>query len=355
MQKTNENHKTPTSHSNHVNHEAKENIQPPKFWPLVLYLKDSNNKNKTNESASELYTYSVEEDRLYLTKVNDKKYNNFNTLYHRSVNVGNNTIMITGGSIRLSNSSSLIKTCYLLSWDYNENEGRNFTDIKGYNLFVRDYPQMNEERSRHNIIYLHDKSAVFVCSNIDKKPNITSEITYLNNEKKSWTLLKPLLRESRGNATMAYIDERYIYCISGFQYEGSKYLTSMEYIDSNSFDEYKFIDFKDNLLKTSLGGKCTMGVIHQKNNDFLIFGGFDGSNNYCKDVFEINFDNHDDIFCKKANITSLGDVNIFYTQNFLCIGGGKYVNFNLKCNKYFYDDKMKKFEISSDNIEFNYE
>lgn len=277
----------------------------------------------------------------------------FNALYNRSVNVNNNTLLITGGTHRSGSNSTLLKSSFLVSWDYNESSTGKFSQINNYTLLVREYAEMKEERSRHNIIFLPDKNAVFVCSTIDKKPNVTAEITYLNRKNTSWELIKPKLRESRGNATMAYISDRYIYCIAGFQYEGSKYLQSLEYIDTTTFDEWKYVDFNTNMTFKELGGKCTMGVIHIKNNDFVIFGGFDGSNSYCKDSYEVNFDNLEKPSINKIQIENMGDVNIFYSQSFLNVGEGKFVNFNLKCMRYLYDSSEKRLDVTNDSYEYN--
>lgn len=331
--------------------------EPVKFSPFVLYLKDNPTRNRNPDNINELYTYSVEGNTFFLTKINEKDYGPFNALYNRSVNVGNNTLMITGGTVRTEKNSTLINACYLISWDY---ENNNFSHLSNYRILVRPYANMVEERSRHNILYLPNKNAVFCCSTIDKKPNFTSEITYLNNTNASWKLLRPKLEQSRGNATMAYISERYIYCIAGFQYEGSEYLKSMEYLDydnMNNVDKWTYICFKNYPSLKDLGGKCTMGVIHIKNNDFIIFGGFDGSNNYCKDAYEVNFNPQMPAMSvvKKVELDNVGDVNIFYSQNFLCIGDGRYVNFNLKCSRYLYIANSKSFNISNPNeaIEYN--
>jgi hypothetical protein len=339
---------TNISNSQNIIDEKIKDFRSYECYPFILYLKEPS-KGKI-DSFSEILTYSVPEKKCYVSKFPDEQ--NISSQFHRSINVGNNTLLVTGGNIKLNGLNQLSKSCWLLSWDIKEHLVDSSDKLNSYDFKYNRYPDMEEARSRHNIIYLPDKNLVFTCASIDKTPILTSEYTDLRIRK--WFKINARMNNARGNATMAYIDNRFIYCIGGFQYESAKYLSSLEVIDSNTWYEWNLVNFSDHLPIHIVGPKCTMGLIQKSKNEIIIFGGFDGGNNNPKDSYVLNFAGgpNNNILANAISINLHGDYYIYYNQFFLNLKNTrKYINFNIKGTQFIYDGETNTLTSSNDVIE----
>lgn len=123
--------------------------------------------------------------------------------------------------------------------------------------------------------------------------------------------------EYRGNATIAYVNNKYAYVIGGYKLvekqQGGIYHGNCEYIDlDNMHLGWKIIDFGDNSLKFS-----AMGVIQINENIVLLCGGFDGLQ-YREDVYKVNFSDKDRLVVDRMNI-NLPEHYIFLHNNFIRI------------------------------------
>lgn len=224
----------------------------------------------------------------------------------KCINLGS-SLLITGGYINKELSSA----CYLLILSKNQ---KTYNAIQ-YEATVMNYGNMIEQRERHNIVFLPDKNKVIVCSGFF---NSGSEVTDINSG--IWKTIGKM-NETRGNATIAYVNNRYIYVIGGYKILGNKngiYHGNAEYLDVNNLTlGWKQINFGDNMLKNS-----AMGVINIDNNFLLLCGGFDGSS-YKKEVYKVDMTEVDSPKIDRINL-NLPSNYIFIHNTFLKIGDNFY-------------------------------
>src|SRR5207237_882698 len=135
----------------------------------------------------------------YLTECKTDKPLNFNFFpeFSKSVNLGS-SLLVTGGII----DKITLNTSYLISTECNYNDDQ---------YYLTYFSTMNEPRNRHNIIYLPCKNEVLICSGPCSK---SVEIANLTD--KNWIQISSLQNE-RTNATMAFVNQNFIYCIGGYQ------------------------------------------------------------------------------------------------------------------------------------------
>ena len=177
-------------------------------------------------------------------------------------------------------------------------------------LKINSYGNLKEARERHNIIYLPNKNYVFVCSGV-----LTRTCEYTDLSKGVWEEIKQL-NKIRLSASMAYINERYIYIFCGcyFDSENKKdyFLNDLEYFDINNFEKgwtsINFINEKRYNLSI-----CAFGVVPISNNKFLICGGFDGK--ICKnETYKIDCNDYEHPTVEELNIKN----NSIYIHNLFC-------------------------------------
>ena len=245
--------------------------------------------------------------------------------HSKYVNLGS-SLLLTGGYI----NKQLTNNCYLIIIG-KQNEQ--------YELNILSYGRMKEGRERHNIVFLPDRNTVLVCSGFFNKGSEYSDIN--SGEWKS----AGMLNDTRGNATIAYVNNRFVYVIGGYKINERQhagiYHGNCEYLDFNNVSKgWKMINFANNNLKLS-----AMGVIPLDDQYFLLCGGFDGST-YRKEVYKVDVNDQDNPKLDKLNISLPGNY-IFLHNGFLKIGDTAYnleltnsvVSFNynnwgFQCNPY---------------------
>ena len=223
-------------------------------------------------------------------------------------NVGNNTIIITGGFVdtsisnkvfRLTVSADLIPQVTLLK-------------------------PLQFARQGHNILYLPKQNYVVVCGGQFCN---SSEFLNLSDPNNEW---KPLgdLSKSRANGTMAVINESYVFCFGGFNHKDESYISSYEMINIDKYNEgWKEVHIDEMALST-------MGVIMMDTNQILFVGGFKGGKKYSNEGLLVTFNNKSEIekIEKKEEIVKKGLIFYCSQQFFKC--GDNLVNFDFK--NYFF-------------------
>ena len=246
----------------------------------------------------------------------------------RFVNLGK-SLLLTGGNENENKSNK----CYLISVFESKSENK----IEKYEININSYGNLKEKRERHSIIYLPSKNYVFICSGFSTK---TCEYTDLS--KGVWEEIKPLNNE-RVDASMAFINERfvYIFCGSFLENENAQldYLNDMEYFDINNFDKgwtnVKFMN--DKKYRLSLGA---LGVLPVDKNIFLIYGGCYGKK-YNNRTYKVD--------CKDYEHPTIEDINIninkpsIFKHNLFCKIGETYFNFD-------FNDQLVRFDYKNLNI-----
>ena len=232
------------------------------------------------------------------------------------VNLGS-SVLLTGGYI----NRQLTNSCFLMI------VGK-IKDSNDYELSIMPYGRMMEARERHNIIYLPDKKTVLVCSGFFNKGSEYSEINM-----SEWKSAGEM-NEVRGNATISYINNRYVYVIGGYKILEDKngyYHGDCEYLDFNNLNYgWRQINFANMSIQLS-----AMGVIPVSNNHFLLCGGYDGQQ-YKREVYKVDCSNPNNVSIDKMNILLPGSY-IFLHNTFIKIGeyyynielNGSAINFSL--------------------------
>ena len=232
------------------------------------------------------------------------------------VNLGS-SVLLTGGYI----NRQLTNSCFLMI------VGK-IKDSNDYELSIMPYGRMIEARERHNIIYLPDKKTVLVCSGFFNKGSEYSEINM-----SEWKNAGEM-NEVRGNATISYINNRYVYVIGGYKILEDKngyYHGDCEYLDFNNLNYgWRQINFANMSIQLS-----AMGVIPVSNNHFLLCGGYDGQQ-YKREVYKVDCSNPNNVSIDKMNILLPGSY-IFLHNTFIKIGeyyynielNGSAINFSL--------------------------
>ena len=282
-------------------------------YDLLIYLKERKNElliyNKKNNIIKKI-----------IKQENFKNCQNFEVFPFKSkfVNLGK-SLLLTGGIMK----KQKVNKCYLISAIETKN------NLLTYEINITASGDLKEKRENHNIIYLPDKNYVFVCSGY-----LTKSCEYTNLSKGTWEEIKPL-NKNRFNASMAYINERYIYIFYGSDYEVENdktlYLNDMEYFDLNNFEKgWTMINYiNEKAYDLSL---CAIGVIPVSKNEFLICGGC-VENKYKTKTYKINCKDYENPIIEDVNI----NLNAIFIHNLFCKIGDAYFNFDFSSKLYKFD------------------
>ena len=292
----------------------KENLEYHEYnYDLLIYLKERKNEmliyNKKNNIIKKI-----------IKPENFKNCQNFEVFPFKSkfVNLGK-SLLLTGGIIKKQKSNK----CYLISAIETK------SNLVTYEININSYGDLIEKRENHNIIYLPDKNYVFVCSGY-----LTKSCEYTDLSKRKWEEIKPL-NKNRFNASMAYINERYIYIFFGSDFEIEKektlYLNDMEYFDLNNFENGWTVINCINKKGYNLS-LCALGVIPVSDKEFLICGGC-AENEVKGKTYKIN--------CKEYEHPIIEDINInrnaIFIHNLFCKIGNAFFNFDFSSKLYKFD------------------
>ncbi len=276
------------------------------------------------QKSSELLIFDTKTKTFKQTKINSSNFidatNSFNTYPDNSryVNLGT-SLLITGGY----KDKQSTPYCYLMLFSK--------TNINDYEINIMSYPNMIEARERHNIIHLKDRESVLVCSGFF---NQNCEITNMNTQ--TWRSL-PKLNDIRANATLSYINRRFIYCFSGFKINDVKvgqYLSSVDILDlDNTSKGWTLFNFDSINVNLKL---CAMGIINISESSLLVCGGYDGTQ-YKSDVIRIETKDEGSGIAKVEKIDSSLPGNYIFTHNAFMRNGNLSYNYDLQLNLISFD------------------
>ena len=283
-------------------------------YELIMYLKE-----KTNE----ILMYN---EKYGLTKLNLPSESSLKVFPEKTkfVNLGT-SVLLTGGQ---SKDKQKLAKCYLITLIENDSK-------EHYEVNLMPYGDMKEGRERHNLLFLPNKNFVFACSGFFSK---TCEYTDIY--KGEWEIISPL-QKSRGNASMAYVNNRYIYILGGFDLtENQKgiYLNDLEYFDINNFAKgWTTINYLNNRGYNM--ALTALGVVPISYHTFLICGGYDGKE-YKNTVYKIDSTNHEHPSVEETQ--TIGNNSIF-THNMFCKIRKSYFNFDFQTQMYGFDFENWRF------------
>ena len=245
----------------------------------------------------------------------------------------NNSLFITGG-IFLSNEQ---KKVYKIKY----NNGK---------IIISKLSDMNYLHSSHNISFIPEKNYLIICGGATSK---NCEFLDISQENTNWENFDKL-NELRANATLFTINNRFIYCIGGYDFKNKRYSNGYELYDMQKSKVWKLFQLKDEQFMIS-----TMGVIKYNNYDskILLLGGFSNFNNRndaLKQQMEININNNGEFISVTKGISKLTHRCLFYNrQDFIYVGNGVYKNFTKKFNIASYNINDNSFSISHQTIYLN--
>ena len=304
-----------------LNQQIKPQNEPQFNYDLIIYLKDDrifayNEKNG-------LFSLKLNADNL--ERIPDKS---------RFVNLGQSALL-TGGMTK-DNKPSV--RCYIIGLLENDS-----SKVPNYGVNVSPYGDLKEGRERHNLIYLPNKNFVFAVGGFYSKSCEYSDVY-----RGDWQLVAPL-NKARGNASMAYVNDRFIYIIGGFELRTDapkgNYLSDLEVFDINNFGNgWKLVNFNNpHGFKLSL---TALGVVPISKSIFLICGGYDGSE-YKNNSYKVDFSNYLSPLVEETQ--SLNNPTIF-THNMFCKIRKSYFNFDFQGQMYGFDYENWRFGMLNMNM-----
>ncbi len=156
------------------------------------------------------------------------------------------------------------------------------------------------------------------------------------------------MNDVRANATIAYINKRFVYVFGGFKINEAQtgvYQNTYEVLDLNNLTGGWTLNSFDVI---GVGMRLSaMGVINMDENSVLLCGGYDGSL-YKKDVFRIET-NQKEISKVDSKVKNILPGNfIFLQNNFVKIDDYAY-NFDLTMNIIRFDPSDSTFKVNSPN------
>ena len=251
----------------------------------------------------------------------------------RFVNLGQSALL-TGG---MTQDNKISNKCYLIGLIENDSSNN-----ANYSISVTPYGDFKEARERHNLIYLPNKNFVFACGGFYSK-----SCEYTDVYRGNWELLKPM-NKSRGNASMAYVNDRFIYIMGGFELgkdlPKGNYLNDIEMFDVNNFGNgWKIIYFNNpNRYNMSL---TALGVVPISKSLFLICGGYDGRE-YKNNCYKVDCNNYNSPLVEETD--GLQNATIF-THNMFCKIRKSYFNFDFQGQMYGFDYENWRFGMLNMN------
>ena len=292
-------------------------------YDLIMYLK---------EKTDDILMYN-EKHGLKTLKLGESSELKIFPVKSKFVNLGT-SVLLTGGEKQENNNKIKLSKCYLITLMEEESQNK-------YEVNVMPYGSLKEARERHNLLFLPNKHFVFACSGFFSK---TCEYTDIY--KGEWEMISPL-HKARGNASMAYVNERYVYILGGFELEEKakgNYLNDMEFFDIDNFGKgWTVINYVNNRgYNTSL---TALGIVPISKNIFLICGGYDGKE-YKSNVYKVDCTNHENPTIEETS--SLGNNSIF-THNMFCKIRQSYFNFDMQGQMYGFDYENWRFGTLNPN------
>ena len=292
-------------------------------YELIIYLK---------EKSDDILIYN-EKYGLTKTKIDPSSDLKIFPVKSKFVNLGTSALLV-GGEKQEGNYKEKIKKCYLITLIENESS-------KIYEVNVMPYADLIEARERHNLIFLPDKNWVFACSGF----YITS-CEYTNIYEGKWQSISSL-NKSRGNASMAYVNDQYIFVIGGFSIKQNNkgvYLDDIEYFDINNMKKgWTIINYINN--KGYNMALTALGVVPISKSMFLICGGYDGKE-YIRNVYKVDCKNLEHPIVEETQ--SLGEPTIFM-HNLFCKIRKSYFNFGMNGEMYGFDYENWRFGMLNFN------
>ena len=288
---------------------------------LVITLRVS--RDKIN---NEVIIYDTKEKQFHqviLTSENFKDKFAISFPY-KFTNIGNNSIIITGGII----DANITNTVYKLRVIKESNTK--------YDIELTQLQSLHDSRQNHNMIFIPKYNSLLVCCG--QSLNSTESLD-LSLPEKEWMML-PYTNNPRANATMFLINNTYVYLVGGFSHTDESYIEGYERLNLGKFSE-GWVQFDVANLAIS-----TMGVLSLDDNVVLWLGGYKGGKTYLDEGMIVTVDRESNTISKverKAEMIKRGI--IFYSSQQFIKSNGYLVNFDFKGNVVTFHRDIFKFSL----------
>ena len=288
---------------------------------LVITLRVS--RDKIN---NEVIIYDTKEKQFHqviLTSENFKDKFAISFPY-KFTNIGNNSIIITGGII----DANITNTVYKLRVIKESNTK--------YDIELTQLQSLHNSRQNHNMIFIPKYNSLLVCCG--QSLNSTESLD-LSLPEKEWMML-PYTNNPRANATMFLINNTYVYLVGGFSHTDESYIEGYERLNLGKFSE-GWVQFDVANLAIS-----TMGVLSLDDNVVLLLGGYKGGKTYLDEGMIVTVDRESNTISKverKAEMIKRGI--IFYSSQQFIKSNGYLVNFDFKGNVVTFHRDIFKFSL----------
>ena len=288
---------------------------------LVITLRVS--RDKIN---NEVIIYDTKEKQFHqviLTSENFKDKFAISFPY-KFTNIGNNSIIITGGII----DANITNTVYKLRVIKESNTK--------YDIELTQLQSLHNSRQNHNMIFIPKYNSLLVCCG--QSLNSTESLD-LSLPEKEWMML-PYTNNPRANATMFLINNTYVYLVGGFSHTDESYIEGYERLNLGKLSE-GWVQFDVANLAIS-----TMGVLSLDDNVVLLLGGYKGGKTYLDEGMIVTVDRESNTISKverKAEMIKRGI--IFYSSQQFIKSNGYLVNFDFKGNVVTFHRDIFKFSL----------
>ena len=288
---------------------------------LVITLRVS--RDKIN---NEVIIYDTKEKQFHqviLTSENFKDKFAISFPY-KFTNIGNNSIIITGGIIDANISNTVYKLRVIKE-----------SNTK-YDIELTQLQSLHNSRQNHNMIFIPKYNSLLVCCG--QSLNSTESLD-LSLPEKEWMML-PYTNNPRANATMFLINNTYVYLVGGFSNTDESYIEGYERLNLGKLSE-GWVQFDVANLAIS-----TMGVLSLDDNVVLLLGGYKGGKTYLDEGMIVTVDRESNTISKverKAEMIKRGI--IFYSSQQFIKSNGYLVNFDFKGNVVTFHKNIFKFSL----------
>ena len=297
------------------------NFEYPYKSDLVITLRVS--RDKIN---NEVIIYDTKEKQFHqviLTSENFKDKFAISFPY-KFTNIGNNSIIITGGII----DANITNTVYKLRVIKESNTK--------YDIELTQLQSLHNRRQNHNMIFIPKYNSLLVCCG--QSLNSTESLD-LSLPEKEWMML-PYTNNPRANATMFLINNTYVYLVGGFSHTDESYIEGYERLNLGKLSE-GWVQFDVANLAIS-----TMGVLSLDDNVVLLLGGYKGGKTYLDEGMIVTVDRESNTISKverKEEMIKRGI--IFYSSQQFIKSNGYLVNFDFKGNVVTFHRDIFKFSL----------
>ena len=288
---------------------------------LVITLRVS--RDKIN---NEVIIYDTKEKQFHqviLTSENFKDKFAISFPY-KFTNIGNNSIIITGGII----DANITNTVYKLRVIKESNTK--------YDIELTQLQSLHNSRQNHNMIFIPKYNSLLVCCGQSLSSTGSLDLSL---PEKEWMML-PYTNNPRANATMFLINNTYVYLVGGFSHTDESYIEGYERLNLGKLSE-GWVQFDVANLAIS-----TMGVLSLDDNVVLLLGGYKGGKTYLDEGMIVTVDRESNTISKverKAEMIKRGI--IFYSSQQFIKSNGYLVNFDFKGNVVTFHRDIFKFSL----------